>query len=419
MIHAFLHPAPTFLHLFPVDLPSSSPMDPSALSSSITASAALALLSSARHSTSHPQTFLNGLDTLLHSASLPPLARGDVVELQSLPGAGKTSLLLALAATTLLPRYADVRFIDLKGGPGTVRIPVGGKEEVVAWVEGGSRRFPVEKLAALLKKHLRDAIQRYRAPKGLGAPKEEELDGLVEEALSRLAVFRCSSTVQMAVTVRDLPRWAAERARENGEDEPEVGVVVIEGLSEFAWADQWARESAAASHTSASSPPGLRYLLAAIAHLRRTLSPLIFLSQWVFRPSSISTSSSSTSEENLPFYTHHFGPPHWPSILSRSLPPSSSASSSSSTDPLAAPLVGEKSGGEKWESFPLALHITLHPPAKGVFAKGTRWEEVVKQRMGGEDDPITTEGIKCVVRVRGGREIGTWEMGIGEEEVST
>ncbi|BGP15180.1 hypothetical protein JCM10213_008680 [Rhodosporidiobolus nylandii] len=385
-------------------------MDPSTLSSGITSSSALSLVSSVRHATSVPPTFLSGLDALLHSSDTEPLRRGDVVELQGLPGSGKTALLLHLAATTLLPRFAYVRFEDLRGGPGVACVEVGGKEEVVAFLDCSARAFPISRLSALLRRHLRLAIRRYRAPKGLGAPREEELDALVEEALSRLHVFKPSSTLQLAVTVQDLPVWAADRAEQNGDDEPELGMVLIDGMSEFAWADQLTRENAAATTTSSSTPPTppLRLLLRAIANLRASLSPLIFLTQWVFRPSSV---LSQTSQESLPFYTHHFAPPHWPSI--------SSAPRPAGKDPLEAPIVGV--GAERWPSFPLALHITLHPPEKGVFRRGSKWSEVTAERAGGKGakEGDATEGIKCVVRAPGGRELGSWEMSVAEEEITT
>ncbi|GAA5897173.1 hypothetical protein JCM6882_001809 [Rhodosporidiobolus microsporus] len=420
-------------------------MDPSTLSAGISSLSALHLASSVRYRTSLPQTYLSGLETLLSSSSESDehaLRRGDVVELQSLPGAGKTSLLLFLAAIHLLPRKAYVRFADLDGGRsggGVALVDVGGKEETVAWMECSTRRFPIERLAALLRTHLNEAIRRWRAPKGLGAPKEEEVDSLVEEALSRLHVFRCSSTLQLAVTVQNLPSWAAERAeREGGEDEPEVGLVVVEGMSEFAWPDQYTRETALASSTpssAASAPtPPLRHLLSALAHLHRTLSPLIFLSQWVFRPSTLAAPPLSTrSDENLPFYAHHFAPPYWPSLTNPPYPFSSSSAGGGEKDPLDPPLAefpASKQGGgaaaaddknTKWPTFPLKLHITLHPPEKPVFPRGTTWAQVLHDRRGSgyAARERETSGIKCVVRVNGGKEVGSWEMSVGEGEVAT
>ncbi|GAA5970545.1 hypothetical protein JCM11641_007349 [Rhodosporidiobolus odoratus] len=404
-------------------------MDPSTLSAGITTTTALSLASSIRHSTSIPPTFLSGLDALLDSTSTPPLRRGDVVELQGLPSSGKTSLLLQLASTTLLPRQAYVRFQDLRGGPGVAQVEVGGKEETVAFLDCSARAFPVLRLAGLVRRHLELAIQRYRRPQGLGKPAEEELDALVEEALSRLHVFKPSSTLQLARTVANLKDWSMDRARSNGEDEAEVGLVIVDGMSEFAWADQLAREEEQvrqppqASSSPPSTVPPLRQFLSAVASLRRTLSPLIFISQWVFRPFSVVSSPDQpghlhhqTSQESLPFYQHHFSAPHWPVITAPPFPaPSITKSKENPLEPL---LVGSGSNGGKWESFPIALQIMMHPPEKMVFRKGVTWEEVMRER-GGEEGQERTEGIRCVVRLQGGRELGSWEMSVGEDEVES
>ncbi|GAA5823500.1 hypothetical protein JCM11251_000657 [Rhodosporidiobolus azoricus] len=402
-------------------------MDPASLSSGISSLSALNLSSSVRYFTTLPQTYLSGLDALLsNSEDEIALRRGDVVELQSLPSAGKTSLLLFLTAVHLLPRRAYVRFADLNGGRdggGVALVEIGGKEETVAWMECSARRFPIDGLAALLRTHLDEAIRRWRAPKGLGAPKDEELDSLVEEALSRLHVFRVSSTLQLAVTVQNLPVWAAEKAeREGGEDEPEIGLLVVEGMSEFAWPDQLARETALSSVSSSSSTPTppitppLRHLLHALSNLRRTLSPLIFLSQWVFRPSSLAAPPlAQRSDELLPFYAHHFAPPYWPSLINPPYP----SSSSTEKDPLDPPLTGFSAtkDDDKWPTIPIKLHITLHAPEKNVFPRGTSWAEMMRDR-GGEKGKETS-GIKCVVRANGGHEVGSWEMSVGEGQVST
>ncbi|GAA6031180.1 hypothetical protein JCM8097_004046 [Rhodosporidiobolus ruineniae] len=401
-------------------------MDPATLSAGITSSTALSLASSVRCLSSSPPSFLSGLDRLL-AASDRSLPRGSVVELQGLPGAGQSSLLLHLAATSLLPLTAYVPFPDLRGGPGVAQVPVGGKESTVAFIDCSARPFPTLRLALLVRSLLVERVRAFRAPQGLGAPKAEDVDALVEEAMARLHVFRPKTTLQLAVTVQDLPRWAFERAQEGGEDEPEVGLVLVDGMSEFAWADQWAHEQASPSSSSSSAIPPLRRLLSALSQLRRTLSPLIFLSQWVFRPLS---TLAHTSEENLPFYAHHYAPPYWPSISSPPPPPSTDADA----NPLEPIWVGPPGTSEKWESFPLALHITVHPAPRPIFPRGTPLSTVLSKRFG-ESGPSSgggsagrrggrkreerTEGIRCVVRAPGGVELGSWEVAVGEGEVET
>lgn len=393
-------------------------MDPALLADGIACDTALNLSSAVRHSSSVPHVYVDGLNAILDQAGLQ-LRRGDVVEVQGLASSGKMSLLLHLAATALLPRKAHVR-VDRQ----FLEIIVGGKEEAVVWVDCTSR-FDVDRLASILRHHLKTAIQRYRAPRGIGAPRDEELDGLVDECLARLHVFYPSSTLQLAATIQALPEWAKTNAAE------EVGSVLIDGMSDFAWADQYTHEQRSASlasgaHRSVDSFPSsqaaLRLLLAAIANLRRSLAPLIFITQWVFRPHAVLPQRSS---DGLPFYQHHFAPPHWPSIST--VP----AVSEADITPLDSPSLLDG----MWPTFPLKLHITTHPAKKPVFRSGVNLDTVMQEQkkrlkerdklfkrargLGTAAGGMGTEGIQCVVRKQGGIEIGSWEMSVYEKEIVT
>lgn len=392
-------------------------MDPAKLSTTIGVESARSLISSVRYSTSLPTTFVSGLDSVLDNAGVP-LRRGDVVELQGLPSSGKTTLLLYLAATAILMRNAHVR-IDRQ----VLEIPIGGKEETVAWIDC-TGRFDIDRLAVLVRHQIVTLITRYRAPKGIGAPPDEEIDSLVDECLSRLHVFYPSSMLQLAATVQHLPEWTKKNAFD------ELGTVLVDGMSEFAWIDQFeleqkqqvattAETAARGGSTRPGEQPPLRLLCAAIAHLRRTIAPLVFFTQWVFRLQSV---LRHTSQDGLPFYSHQYAPPFWPSI---STPPPVSS------DPLEPPTLVDG----QWPTFPLALHITTHPRKKAVFRKGIRFDQVVvEQRRAAQErekafkgqgvgtaraSVFGTDGITCVVRKPGGIEVGSWDMSVYEKEIVT
>lgn len=403
-------------------------MDPAKLSTTIGVETARSLISTVRSSTSLPTTFISGLDSVLDNAGTP-LRRGDVVELQGLPSSGKTTLLLYLAATAILMRNAHVR-IDRQ----VLEIPIGGKEETVVWIDC-TGRFDIDRLAVLVRHQIVTLVTRYRAPKGIGAPRDEEIDSLVDECLSRLHVFYPSSMLQLAATVQNLPEWTKTNAFD------ELGTVLIDGMSEFAWIDQFeleqkqqqqqqfaatttaAETAARAGYTRPAEQPPLRLLVTAIARLRRTIAPLVFITQWVFRPHSI---LRHTSQDGFPFYSHHYAPPFWPSISSPPPPPASAAA-----DPLDPPTLGDG----QWPTFPLALHITTHPRKKPVFRKGIRFDQVVaEQRRAAQErekayqgqgvgtaraNVLGTEGITCVVRKPGGIEVGSWDMSVYEKEIVT
>ncbi|POY73665.1 hypothetical protein BMF94_3200 [Rhodotorula taiwanensis] len=396
------------------------------LASGIRYESALSLIASVRRSTSLPTTFVTGLDSMLDNAGIP-LHRGDVVELQGLPSSGKSTLLYYLAATTVLMRRAHVR-VDRQ----ILEIPIGGKEETVVWIDC-TGRFDVDRLATLVRHQLVVLITRYRAPKGIGAPRDSEIDALVEECLSRLHVFSPTSMLQLAATVHHLPDWFKKNALD------ELGTVLLDGMSEFAWLEQYEIEQKQADVAAGSRPahaataatkkpsgqPPLRLLCAAVAHLRRTLAPLIFITQWVFRPWSV---LPQLSQDGLPFYSHHYGPPDWPSILTPDVTP---GATDDSNDPLDSPSLVDG----RWPTFPLALHITVHPRRKPTFRKGVRFDEVMadvrksarerEKALKGQGvgtaraAGLGTEGITCVVRRPGGIEVGSWDMSIYEKEIVT
>ncbi|GAA5962564.1 hypothetical protein JCM3765_003731 [Sporobolomyces pararoseus] len=385
-------------------------MEPSTLGSTISTSSGLNLFNSVRYSTSPPATLIDGFDALLHGSSTP-LRRGDVTEIHGVTASGKTQLLLKLAVNHLLPRSIHVR-IDRQ----VLLVPVGGKEEmVISFNCSIGFEKEIEKLSKVLRFHLVQAINQYRRPKGIGSPTEEEVDSLVQECLARLQVFSPTSTLQLACTIRSLPDWYARNAQEGGGNE-ELGCVIIDGMTEFAWTDEFERRQ---SQQQSSFVAPLKLFSSAISHLRQTLSPLIFISQWVLR----STQPHSVpSQQNLPFYRAHFYPPHYPSLSNPPL-------MSDEQDPLSPHYYPSSSS----PLFPIHYHITLHPSPRPTFRKGVSLAMVLKEGTRQEQEKMRqdagttrgdertserwTEGIVCVLREKGGKELGSWEMEIGESEI--
>ncbi|GAA5892743.1 uncharacterized protein JCM6883_007458 [Sporobolomyces salmoneus] len=391
-------------------------MEPSTLGSTITTTSGLSFFNSIRWSTSLPSTLVDGFDALLHG-SARPLHRGDVTEIQGVTSSGKTSLMIKIAVNHLLPRQVDVR-IDRQ----VIRVPVGGKEERVVWFNcTASTGFEKEilKIGKILRFHLVQAINSYRRPKGIGAPQEEELDELVRGCLERLEVFSPTSTIQLATTIQSLEEWYTKSSSSTSGEE--LGCVMIDGMTEFAWTDQFERETHHQRSSSSSTPfvSPLKLFSASISHLRRTLSPLIFISQWVLRPTQ---PLSNPSQQNLPFYRPHFNPPLYPSLRN---PPISTSTvvtkeKEEEDDPF-APVYYPASSTSSSPLFPIHFHVTLHPSPRPVFRKGISFASVLKEggpRLEkGKGTKVMTEGIVCVLRERGGREIGSWEMEIGEDEI--
>lgn len=327
-----------------------------------------------------------------------------MTEIQGVTSSGKTQLLIKLAVNHLLPRRVHVRLERQ-----VVRVSVGGKEAIVTWFHCTASKFDIHRVSQILRFHLVQAINQFRRPKGIGAPTEEELDSLVAECLTRLHVFSPTSTLQLAATLQTLPEWYEALNISGGGGLEDLGCVIIDGMTEFAWPDQYEREQQATSRTHPpSTPPPLQLFSSSISRLRETVSPLVFISQWVLRPSH---PIATPSQQNLPFYRPHFNPPLYPSLSNPPFP------RPSSTDPL-SPVYYPSSPAPL---FPIHFHITLHPSPRPIFRKGVSLAMVLKEgtrnQASKRDVGVTTEGIVCVLRKKGGKELGSWEMEIGENEI--
>lgn len=163
------------------------------------------LSSAARWSTQTGPTFLSGLDALLlgepdtnsediTTTSNRGVRRGDIIEIQGVTASGKSTLLLFLAATAILPTRVD-------GGA-----RVGGKHQTVVWVECGTSVGPdVDRLRLLCKTHLTTMLPR-KTP--------QQVDELVNQSLDRFTVFRPTTTAQLAQVVHDLPQWFMQQGKD-------------------------------------------------------------------------------------------------------------------------------------------------------------------------------------------------------------
>ena len=373
------------------------------------------LFNGVHHSTSQSNTtLLSGLDDLLSQSSLH-LASGDVVELQGSPSTGKTSLLLLLALiATLPPSFA----LACQAGQ-TLHVDVGGKSQGVVWADCDAK-FDVVRLAQLMRAHLGRVVNEAVAaatehgtgppPVPVPVPREldQQLGQIVSDSLNRVVVLRPTSTLQLATTLEALPVvWLAERR-------PVLLYLLIDGISSFWWQDQRdlegrpSRPLPGGPHSLPSATPPLRLFLSAVAHVRATLAPTTFLTQWILQPSNITHQASSALPQRLGFgFVQHHMPPPYPQITS---PPHVSPPG----DLLRAPTLPNTGN----PTFGLKLHITCYRMPKQGIKCGTGLKEALgKQREGREAGPRGDRFVG-LVRAAGGRELGAWEYEV-EKVVST
>ncbi|KAL8290075.1 hypothetical protein RQP46_003014 [Phenoliferia psychrophenolica] len=361
------------------------------LASGIHTESGRALLSSVRFATT-PQgdTFVTGLDTLVTT-----FERGDVIEVQGGPSSGKTQLLLCLAMTAILPQTWEP---VVKGQ--TLNVYLGGKGKAVAFFDC-TQRFDIERLASLLRSYLAAQLASALGPR-LGPPPEQLTELEVMRCLGRLRVYTPGSTIELAATLLRLP---ADLASDHTSHD--LAYVIVDGSSEFCWADQLEREQTAAAlkgkgrATDAAdlhlSP--LRLLVSSLAHVRQILSPIVFLSQWVMREDSV----SNRSRDDLPFYHHHLPPPY-PHITSH-LPP---------FDP-SDPLRTHSLPNSDIPTIFLKWHIQIFAPPLQTLNVAKPFRHAFLKRLEGRGSGMV--GFTAVLRGAGGKEVGSWNMDVLDDRI--
>lgn len=206
---------------------------------------------------------------------------------------------------------------------------------------------------------------------------------ILEQALKRIHVFRPTSTVSLAATLMALPAYHRSRMPDE-----EIGMLMVDSLSAFFWADRWAAEQAEqASQLAAEIPPAphaststsaapdkppppplrsdanpLRHVLTAILQLRRSLGMLTFLTNWGL------TTLESQLPSSIAYFRQHLRAPY-PAPFEADAPRT---------------------------KFPLAHHITIPSQGPPPFEVGTTLEEAVKDH--GREEIVKRLKLRALVR---------------------
>ncbi|KAK4057938.1 hypothetical protein OIO90_001157 [Microbotryomycetes sp. JL221] len=267
---------------------------------------------------------------------------------------------------------------------------------------------------------------------------DEKIKQLVLECLDRLVVFKPTSMYQLAQLVNDLPTWYMSQQFQH-----DIRYIIIDGMSQFAWQQQWQTEQQSArskhinseplhaneddKHSKPTSPTPaatLRSLVSGIAKLKQSLCPITFITQWVFVPSKVTHFSQP---DHLPFYSHHLQNTTWPLITKPLKPFKHVTTDQGNNVPLENPLkppgqqIGTDKRQDEFPTFDFDYHITCHPPRvidveydkidfnKMTFRQTCQWYNKIKQQRNDNPKPPETKGFRCVLRRRGGVELGSWE----------
>lgn len=217
------------------------------------------------------------------------LNRGDVIEVQGPAASGKTQLLYHLAACCILPKEVKVMSAD---GHAESTVHLGGwyRSVVVFDCEG---RWDTRRLHTILVTRLNLLCSKTQLPP-LPHKSDSTVSLIALESLSRLHVFRPTSSFQLAATLQNLPKYHAEKMQNE-----EMRLLLVDSISSFYWVDRWQAERSDSKKSFRPNP--LKHVLRCLQDVRRSHGPVIVLTNWGLNPLSSATSSVSST----PFFKQH------------------------------------------------------------------------------------------------------------------
>jgi DNA-repair protein XRCC2 len=220
------------------------------------------------------------------------LARGDVIEIQGPAASGKTQLLYHMAAWCLLPKKVLVVSSD---GHAECMVHLGGwyRSAIVFDCDG---RWDTRRLHTILVTRLDELFSKARLPPLPHKP-NSTVSSIALESLSRLHLFRPTSSFQLAATLLNLPKYHAEQMPNE-----QISLLLVDSISSFYWTDRWEAEHLDSKKSHRSNTLG--YVLRCLQAFRLSHGPVVVLTNWGLNPLS-STSSVSTT----PFFKQHLAAP--------------------------------------------------------------------------------------------------------------
>ncbi|KAI0095007.1 hypothetical protein BDY19DRAFT_879094 [Irpex rosettiformis] len=227
-------------------------------------------------------TSIPSLDDCLRpdaSSGQSALQPGDVLEIQGPPASGKTHVAYQTIISCILPH--------------SPRHHGWGKAAMIYDTDG---TFQLKRLKALLYVRLIDSDGIAEDTGGTTS----SFDELVANCLSRVYVFRPTSSIQLAATILNLGHLHATHDRFVG---LEIGLVVVDSLSSFYWQDRFTVEQFRVGPSGHNTTNPLQHVLSALENIRVSHRPIILLTNWGLNP--IGKPGTSTGNAISPFFKQH------------------------------------------------------------------------------------------------------------------
>ncbi|KAJ4489390.1 hypothetical protein C8J55DRAFT_505005 [Lentinula edodes] len=252
---------------------------------------------------------------------------GDVLEIQGPPASGKSHLLYLLMIICIIPTtYASTS--------------LGGWGKVTILYDTGAT-FDLARFKQLLTSHLATALKNKDS---------NDIQILVKRSLQNLHIFRPCSSIQLAATLFRLPSYHQINLPDS-----EIGILAIDSMSAFCWADRFTAEQLRATPTSRvnESHNPLKHVIVALQRFHHTHKPLIVFTNWDLTPEVIEDERGSFS------YRQHLNPP--PALFP-------------------AVEVSATSGDSFANALPLTFHITLSMAKVPQFPVDLSFTDTSSQR---------------------------------------
>lgn len=323
-----------------------------------------------------------------HPSTLSSLKCGDVVEIQGPPASGKTHLLYHLAITAITP---TTHLATKLGG--------WDKAAVIFDTDG---TFSIPRLHKLLIGRL-TCLTRDSPISDIGE--------LVRTAMTKIHLFRPTSSVQLAASLLHLPAYHAARLPDD-----EIGFIAVDSISSFYWPDRFLVEQLGSAHSTGTTGRGkssstnpLHYVLSALQKIRLSHGPVVALTNWGINPLTKPTCTAAPTT----LYRQHLYP--FPIIPNHD---SSSVPHPTTTAATANPYLTANSNSNSMSLMPLTHHITLPFVPVAPIGSGFSLEEAKEQDIKYRQELISKGKVAGIVRTSGSSQVGRFTFNIRDDEVA-
>lgn len=107
-----------------------------------------------------------------------------------------------------------------------------------------------------------------------------DISAVALESLSRLHIFRPQSSIQLAATLENLPKYHMEKMPEE-----DIRFLFVDSISSFHWIDKWQLEPSASKAPSFRLNPQ-KHILRCLQSFKLSHAPIIVLANWGLYPTS-------------------------------------------------------------------------------------------------------------------------------------